>query len=285
MNEWLNQLNWEALTTQIQSWGYRVILALLIFIIGWWISKRIGHQLARFLDKRDWDGILVSFLVNVLNTLVLAAVIIAALDVIGVQTTSLLAILGAAGLAIGLALKDSLGNLASGVMLVGLRPFREGDFVEIADTSGTVDEVRIFHTTLLTPDNRRVIVPNAQITNSVITNYTAQPTRRIDMVIGISYDDDIKLARSVIAQILTSHPDVLKEPEPVIMLLELGASSVDFAVRPWVKKEDYWRVRSDLLELMKTELEQAGCSIPYPQRDVHNYHHNVSDETISTQNN
>ena len=202
------------------------------------------------------------------------AVILAALDTLGLPVTSLLAVVGAAGLAIGLALKDSLGNFASGVMLVMFRPFSKGDFVEVAGVAGKVDEVRIFSTILTTGDNKQVIIPNGQVAADTITNFTAKDTRRIDMVFGVGYDDDLKVARDVLTRVCSGHPKVLKEPALNIFVLNLGDSSVDFAVRPWAKTEDYWTVWGDVLEQAKVELEAAGCNIPYPQTDVHLHHQN-----------
>ncbi|NND45305.1 MAG: mechanosensitive ion channel, partial [Xanthomonadales bacterium] len=196
-------------------------------------------------------------------------VIVAALDSLGVPVTSVMAVLGAAGLAIGLALKDSLGNFAAGVMLVMFRPFSKGDFVEVAGISGKVEEIRIFSTYLLTPDNKLIVVPNGQVGAEPITNYTRMDTRRVDMMFGVGYDDDLKTARSVLEKICNEHPLVLDEPATKIFVKELGASSVDFAVRPWCKTDDYWTVWGDLLETGKVELEAAGCNIPYPQTDVH----------------
>src|SRR6056297_1597805 len=188
---------------------------------------------------------------------------------LGCQAAALIAVLGAAGLAVGLALQNSLGNFASGVMLVLFRPFTKGDFVEAGGTSGTVSEVGIFNTVLNTPDNRRVIVPNGQITNDIITNYSAHDTRRIDLIIGVDYGDDLKTARATIEKVIKAHDKVLEDPAPIVWVMELADSSVNFAVRPWVASADYWQVRNELLEQLKTELEAAGCSIPFPQRDVH----------------
>ena len=196
-------------------------------------------------------------------------VVIAALQYLGLPITSLVAVLGAAGLAIGLALKDSLGNFASGVMLVMFRPFTKGDYVEVAGVGGTVDEVRIFSTILTTPDNRQVIIPNGQVAADTITNYTALDQRRVDLTFGVGYNDDLKLARSVLERICKEHPLVLDDPATKIFVANLGDSSVDFNVRPWCKTGDYWTVYGDLLETAKVELEAAGCSIPYPQSDVH----------------
>jgi len=195
--------------------------------------------------------------------------VIAAIGQLGVQTTPLVAVLGAAGLAVGLALQGSLSNFASGVMLVLFRPFTKGDFVEAGGTSGSVNEVGMFNTTLTTPDNRRVIVPNNQITSSVITNFSANATRRIDLLIGVDYSNDLKVARATMEKVVKAHPKVLEEPAPAVLLMELADSSVNFAVRPWVATPDFWVVRNELLEQIKAELEAAGCSIPFPQRDVH----------------
>jgi small conductance mechanosensitive channel len=257
------------LVPMLTDWAIRIILALVIYIVGKWIARRIMRFLGRILEGRQADPTLVKFLTNVVYAILLAVVILAALDQLGIPVTSLVAILGAAGLAIGLALKDSLGNFASGVMLVGFRPFSKGDFVEVAGVAGTVDEVRIFSTILTTPDNKQITVPNGIVYNDAIINYSAKDTRRVDMVFGVGYDDDLKVARDVLMRICTEHPKVLDDPAPAVFVTELGDSSVNFNVRPWVKTPDYWAVWGDLMEKGKVELEAAGCSIPFPQRDVH----------------
>jgi small conductance mechanosensitive channel len=251
------------------QWGVRIVLALAIFVIGRWIARWITSSVRKLMKFRQVDETLVAFLSNFAYAVLLTAVILAALDSLGLPVTSLVAVVGAAGLAIGLALKDSLANFASGVMLVMFRPFSKGDFVEVAGVMGSVEEVRIFSTIMTTPDNKRIIIPNGQVAAGTITNYTAMDRRRIDMVIGVSYNDDLKVARGVLERVCAEHAGVLDEPEPTIMVLDLGASSVDFAVRPWARTEDYWKVRSDILETAKAGLEAAGCSIPYPQSDVH----------------
>jgi small conductance mechanosensitive channel len=251
------------------GWGLKIVIALLIFFVGRWIARWVTRSLRKVLEIREMDVTLVNFLANLVYAVLLTAVVIAALQSLGLPVTSLVAVLGAAGLAIGLALKDSLGNLAAGVMLVMFRPFTRGDFVEVAGTSGKVDEVRIFSTILTTPDNKQVIIPNGQVAADTITNYTALDTRRVDLVIGVGYDDDLKLARSVLERICSDHPSVLDDPATKVFVANLGDSSVDFNVRPWCKTDDYWDVYSDLLESAKVELEAAGCSIPYPQTDVH----------------
>ncbi|HMA99300.1 MAG TPA: mechanosensitive ion channel domain-containing protein [Wenzhouxiangella sp.] len=256
--------------------GTRLLGAIVIFLIGRWIGKRIVSAISKNMEKRGIDALLVAFVSNILGVLMLVVVLMIALGHLGIQLTPLIAILGGMALAIGLALQSSLSNFASGIMLVILRPFTRGHFVEAGGVSGTVTSVGIFNTQLQTPDNRLVIVGNSAITGNPITNYSAFDTRRIDLVIGVGYGDDLKQAQSVMQRVIESHEKVLKDPEPAILLMELGESSVDFAVRPWVNTPDYWTTRSDLMESLKTELEAAGCSIPFPQRDVH--HYNVDDD-------
>lgn len=253
----------------ITDWAINIVLALLIYIVGKWVARRVTNFCKRLLERAELDATLVNFLGNVVFSVLLVAVILAALDTLGIPVTSLMAIVGAAGLAVGLALKDSLGNFAAGVMLVLFRPFKAGDFVEVAGVSGSVQAIRIFSTVLTTPDNKEIVIPNSQISADTITNYSANDTRRVDLVFGVSYDDDLKVAREVLTRLCGEHPLTLDDPPPKIFVLNLGESSVDFAVRPWVKSGDYWTVYGDLLEQGKSGLEAAGCSIPYPQRDMH----------------
>ena len=215
------------------------------------------------------DETLSRFLSSLIYMVLMVFVVLTALSALGVNTTNFLAILGAAGLAIGLALKDSLSNFSAGVMLVFFRPFRTGDFIEAAGVSGSVQSIKIFNTVLKTGDNRIITVPNALIYADTITNFSAEATRRIDLVIGIGYDDDIARAKALIQGVLSQDERVLEQPAPAMLLVELGESSVDIAVRPWVKSADYWVARSDLLENIKRALDNAGLSIPYPQRDLH----------------
>ncbi|MEJ2692463.1 MAG: mechanosensitive ion channel, partial [Candidatus Thiodiazotropha sp.] len=219
------------LNSYIIPWGTKILLALLVFVVGRWIAKLLTKALERVMTRGKVEQMLVSFLGNITYTALLAVVVLAALEQLGVNTTSALAILGAAGLAVGLALKDSLASFAAGVMLIVFRPFKLGDFIEAGGTSGVVEEIRIFHTVLRSGDNREITMPNAQIYGGTIVNYSARETRRIDLVIGIGYGDDMKQARDLIKEVLESDETVLKDPAPTIMLLELGASSVDFAVR------------------------------------------------------
>jgi small conductance mechanosensitive channel len=259
----------EALMPQLMDWAFKLILALAIYVIGKWVARRVTNLVRRLMNAREVDATLVNFLGNIVYAILLVAVIMAALDTLGFPVTSLLAIVGAAGLAVGLALKDSLGNFAAGVMLVLFRPFSKGDFVEVAGVSGKVDDVQIFSTILITPDNKQITIPNAQVYADTITNFTAKDMRRLDMVFGVGYDDDLKVARDVLTRVCTGHPKVLDDPAFNIFVLSLGDNSVNFAVRPWAKTEDYWAVWGDVMEQGKVELEAAGCSIPYPQRDVH----------------
>ena len=212
---------------------------------------------------------LVRFLSSILRWVLLLFVIIAALSLLGIDTTSLIALLGAAGLAIGLSLQSSLSNFAAGVMIIVFRPFNKGDFVEVAGATGVIDNINIFTTTMTTPDNKEVIVPNGSILASNITNYSARDTRRVDMVFGISYDDDLRKAKKLLEEIIAGDDRVLADPAPVVALSELADSSVNFIVRPWAKAEDYWGLMWDTTEAVKLRFDEAGISIPYPQMDVH----------------
>jgi small conductance mechanosensitive channel len=247
----------------------KLITALLIYWVGKKIAKFISNMAAKGLSKSGSDPILVNFLKNFVYYVLLAAVIIGALNQLGVKTTSLLGMLAAAGLAIGLALKDSLSNFASGVMIVMFRPFKIGDLVEIAGHTGDIEEIKIFSTIIKTKDNRQIIIPNGQVTSDPIINHTAKPIRRVDIAMGVGYDDDLKKARSIMMKVMEKHPLVLQDPAPSMLMTELADSSVNFSVRPWVKTADYWTVYGELLEQFKGELEAGGCNIPYPQADVH----------------
>ncbi|MCI5050409.1 MAG: mechanosensitive ion channel [Rickettsiales bacterium] len=251
------------------DWAINIAGALAIFIIGKMVAKIIRGTSKKLLIKAKMDETLVSFLGNIIYTLALAFVLIAALSQLGVETTSLAAVLAAAGLAIGLALQGSLSNLAAGVMIIAFRPFVKGNFIEAAGTSGTVHEVTIFTTILKTPDNKKVIVPNSAIISGNITNFSAEDKRRIDFTFGIGYDDDIRKAKDVLKDIIESEARILKDPEPVIAVSELADSSVNFVVRPWVNASDYWGVYFDITETVKLRFDAEGISIPYPQQDVH----------------
>jgi len=250
-------------------WSIKLVTAILIFVIGRWLARLLIRISRRIMQKSHVDGMLIDFVANIAYALLLVVVVLSALDQLGVKTTSALAILGAAGLAVGLSLQHSLSNFASGVMLIIFRPFKTGDYVEAGSVSGIVEAITLFTTRMRTGDNREVIVPNSQIYSGTITNYSARDTRRIDMVFSIGYEDDIRQAKGLIENALKQDTRILPEPAPAIMVLELGASSVDLAVRPWVNSGDYWSVRSDLLEAVKTSFDASGVSIPYPQQDIH----------------
>ena len=263
--EWLASVE----VADVVALVWQVLGALLIFIIGRWIVKVLVRMLRTTMKRREMDELLTNFIGNILNAVLLVVVALVAVGHLGIPVTPLVAVLGGLALAIGLALQSSLSNFASGIMIIAFHPFSRGNFVEAGGVSGTVQKVGIFQTELKTPDNRHVIVPNSAITSSPITNYSAYETRRVDLVVGVDYGDDLKVARSTIERVLSQHEKVLDDPEPTIMVLDLGDSSVDFAVRPWVNASDFWPVRGELLQLLKEELEKAGCSIPFPQRDVH----------------
>ncbi len=263
------------ITNLATAYSIKIIAAILIFLIGKWISKKISKLIIKLIEKNNVDITLVQFLDNIIYYSLLVVVIIAAAGQLGINTTSFLTIVGAAGLAIGLALKDSLSNFASGVMLILFRPYKIGDFISTAGISGNVIDIAMFNTILNTPDNQKVIIPNSKITSDVITNVTANKTRRIDLVIGIGYDDDIKKAKDILETIMKEEAKVLETPAYKIAVSELADSSVNFVVRPWVKTGDYWNVYFDLTEKIKIAFDKEGISIPYPQQDIHLYNQNT----------
>lgn len=259
----------EAVARLISTWGLKVLGALALLIIGWIAAKMVRGAVRRALERSNLDETLVPFLSKLVYYLFLTLVTVAVVTLLGIPATSFIAILGAAGLAVGFALQGTLSNFASGVMLLAFRPFRVGDFVDIAGTTGNVEEIGVFSTTLNTPDNVRIVAPNSAVYGETIKNYSVNDNRRNDMVMGISYDDDIGKALEIIRKIVEADPRVLQDPAPVIAVGELADSSVNLLVRPWCRKEDYWGLRFDLTRAFKEELEAAGCSIPYPQTDVH----------------
>lgn len=250
-------------------WGINLLMALAIFVIGRWISRFLVALISRLMKKSGVDHMLVGFVTSLTNAVLLLFIIIAALDQLGVNTTSFIALIGAAGLAVGLALQGSLQNFACGVLLIIFRPFKVGDYIEAAGTAGVIEEIGIFSTRMKTGDNREIIVPNGSIYGGNITNYSARDTRRIDMVFGIGYGDDMKKAREIMQSILAADSRILKDPEPLVAVGELAESSVNFNVRPWVASPDYWAVRFDLNEKIKLAFDEAGISIPFPQMDLH----------------
>jgi len=253
----------------VMAWLINIFFALAIFFVGRIVVKWIVKLIRKFMIRSEIDPILVNFVGSIANAILLLFVIVAALDQLGVDTTSMVALVGAAGLAVGLALQGSLQNFAAGVMMIVFRPFKLGDFIEAGGVVGVVEQISIFSTTMKTGDNREIIVPNGQIYSGAITNYSARDTRRIDMVFGIGYDDDMLKAKTIMEDILAAHELVLEDPAPAVAVAELADSSVNFNVRPWVNSGDYWPVRSDLIEKIKLAFDENGISIPYPQMDVH----------------
>lgn len=271
-------VDWAGIWVQIKTTGVdvaiNVFVALLIFIIGRWIARAIVKAIRKMMQAQEADKILETFVSNLAYWVLMVFVIIAAINRIGIQTTSLIAIMGAAGLAIGLALQGSLANFAAGVLIVVFRPYRVGDFVEAAGIAGVVQQVQILTTVLKTGDNKQIVVPNGQIMGSIITNYSANDTRRVDMVIGVSYSDDLDKVRATIKELVDADERILKDPECLIAVGALADSSVNFNVRPWVNTADYWGVMFDLTEAIKKRFDKEGISFPFPQQDVHLYKQN-----------
>ena len=256
-------------THLLGTYGQAVLQALATLLLGWLAAKIIRGILHRVMRRAKLDEMLVNFVGHMTYLALMTLVIVSAVGVLGVPIASFAAVLAAAGLAIGLALQGSLSNFAAGVMIIAFRPFRVGDYVEAGGVGGVVEEVQVFATKLRTPDNKSVIVPNNSITAADITNYSAKETRRVDLVFGIGYGDDLQKAKKVLTEIIKRDERVLEDPAPTIAVLELGDSSVNFAVRPWVKTADYWGVFFDVTEAVKVEFDRQGISIPFPQRDVH----------------
>ena len=263
----------ENITTWISDnasdWAIQIGIAIAIFIIGKKIARTVSNLIEAGMRRSNTDELLVDFIGNISYGILVVAVVLAAIDSLGVNVTSLMAIVGAAGLAIGLALKDSLSNFAAGVMIIIFRPFASGDFITAGGTSGVVDEIGLFATQMHTGDNQRIIVPNNAIISGNIVNTSALPTRRLDLVFGIGYNDNIGKARDIIMEIMNADERIFKDPPAAVAVGELADSSVNLNVRPWLDSGDYWAVRADLLEGIKVKFDEVGISIPYPQQDVH----------------
>lgn len=251
------------------NWSWRLLAALAIFLVGRWVANRLVRALVNVMDRRKTDPTISRFLQNAANAILLVVILIAALNALGIATTSMLAVLGAAGLAIGLALKDSLSNIASGVLMVAFRPFQVGDFVSAAGVQGTVEKIAIFYTEIRTMDNKLSIIPNALVTGGVITNFTNDSKRRLELTVGVSYNSDMKAVRKILLDMLKDHPRVLKNPAPVVGAIAFGDSSINFLLRPWVLVEDYWVSTFDIYEDIKKTLDEHNIEIPFPQRVVH----------------
>jgi small conductance mechanosensitive channel len=259
----------QTIVSLTSTWGLQVIGAVAVLLVGRFVAGVLRRTMRRALERSKVDASLVPFFSSAVYYLAITVVVIAVLELFGIQTTSMIAVVGAAGLAIGLAMQGTLSNVASGVMLLIFRPFRLGDFVEVAGVAGSVAEIGLFSTALNTPDNVRIIVPNSAIYGATMKNYSANDTRRNDLVIGVAYGDSIPQAIEIVRNVLTADARVLPEPAAVVAVGELGDSSVNLLVRPWCRKEDYWDLRFELTRKLKEELESGGCSIPFPQRDVH----------------
>jgi small conductance mechanosensitive channel len=260
---------------KIQEWsvmfGMKVLAAVLILVIGRFVAIGLRKLIRRFLHKSRMDETIISFIASASYILLMTFVIIAALGQLGVQTASLIAVLGAAGLAVGFALQGSLANFAAGVLMAIFKPFKIGDFIEGAGTMGTVQEIGFFTTELQSPDNKKIIIPNAKLSSDNIINYSAKDQRRVDIITGVSYKDNVDKVRKVLEEVIASDSRILKEPVPTIAVIELANSSVNFAVRPWVKTSDYWDVFFSLQEQIKKRFDAEGITIPFPQQDVHLY--------------
>lgn len=254
-------------------YGIKVLAALAIVVIGRWVAKLLRSFTRRLMTRGNLDPTVAGFLSNIVYVGILAFAIIAALSQVGIQTASFIAVVGAAGLAIGLALQGSLANFAAGVLIAIFRPFRAGDFVECAGVAGVVEEIQIFTTQMRTGDNKTIIVPNAAVLGGTIVNYSTKPTRRVDLVAGIGYADDIDSAKALVREVLAKDARVLRDPEPMVVVGELGDSSVNLTVRAWVNSADYWDVYFETLESLKKRFDAEGISIPFPQRDLHLYQH------------
>lgn len=261
----------DTLESLMTEFGLKIIAAIAIFVIGRWVAKVLRDILQKLMERAKVDAAIVGFTCSLVHAAMVVFVILAAIKKVGIDTTSFIAVLGAAGLAVGLALQGSLSNFAAGVLILLFRPFKVGDFVEGAGAKGVIKEIHIFTTTLTTVDNKRVIIPNAKMTDDNIINYTSEGTRRVDLVACISYDDDIDKAKAAMLDVVANDPRVLKDPAPMVGVLAMNDSSIDLAVRPWVKAADYWAAFFALNEAIKKRLEAEGCTIPFPQRDVHIY--------------
>lgn len=263
----------EQLLNKLIEWGstfgIKLIAAIAILVIGRIIAKGIRKLIIKVMDKRKVDKTISSFISSLTFSVLLVFVILAALSQLGIQTTSFMAIIGAAGLAIGLALQGSLSNFASGFLIILFKPFKVGDYVEAGGVSGTISKISVFTTEINSVDNKKIIVPNSQIMNGTITNYTAEKTRRVDLTFGVGYETDISKVKDILNKIITGHKLILKNPEPFVRLGKMNDSSLDFTVRVWAKTEDYWTVYFDLTEQAKQEFDKNGINIPFPQMDVH----------------
>lgn len=265
----LSTINTDAVVSTLSTYGLNFLMALLIFYIGRWVAKQSVAIVKKLMAKANVDETLIAFTGNILYALAVAFVVIASLNKLGIETTSLAAAIAAAGLAIGLALQGSLSNLAAGVMIIMFAPFKIGDFIEASGVDGTVEDISIFTTSLVTLDNRQVIVPNSAITSGNIINYSAKDHRRVDLIVGVAYKENLKKVKEVLYDVIQSNPKVLPSPEPMVGVNEMADSAVNLVVRPYTTHEHYWDVYFELTEAIKLRFDEEGIEIPFPQRDVH----------------
>jgi small conductance mechanosensitive channel len=266
----------EKVIDAVTLYGMNILAALIILIVGLWLAKKVKGLFVKAMQKREVDATLVGFFGSMIHAALVIFVVIAAIGKLGVQTTSFVAVIGAAGLAVGLALQGSLSNFASGVLLILFKPFKAGDFVKAGGEAGVIVEVGILTTEMKTPDNVQIIMPNSSIMGGSITNISAHPTRRVDMTVGVGYGDDLNKAKKIMEELLAADERVLKDPAVTIAVANLGDSSVDFVVRPWVKSADYWAVKFDFTKAVKEKFDAEGISIPFPQRDIHVFQETAS---------
>jgi len=260
----------------LANWGLKVVAALIILVVGLWLAKKLKSIFTGLLEKKEVEPTLIGFFGNILYGAIVVFVVIVAIGELGFETTSFAAVIAAAGLAIGLALQGSLSNFAAGVLLILFKPFKAGNFVKVGGELGGVVEVGLLYTELKSPENIKIVMPNAQIMSGPITNYSANDTRRVDMVFGVSYTDDLNRAKQIIEDLIAADERVLKEPEPFVAVGNLGDSSVDFFVRPWTMSADFWQFKCDFTKAVKEKFDAEGISIPFPQRDVHLFQENAS---------
>ncbi len=256
------------INTYVIPWGKNIIFAIIIYIVGKLVAKYVRKLIMKAVRRTAKDEMLENFISSIIGAILTLFVIIASISQLGVNTSSLIALIGAAGLAVGLALQDSMKNFAAGVMILIFKPFKKGDYIEAAGQAGTVNDISIFTMAMKSPDNKQIIIPNGSVLSSSIINYSNKATRRVDLVFGIGYDDDIKEAKKILQELLAADSRVLKDPKPLVAVAELADSSVNFNVRPWVKSSDYWAVYYDITEQVKISFDNAGITIPYPQIDL-----------------
>ncbi|MGM0600947.1 MAG: mechanosensitive ion channel family protein [Candidatus Rifleibacteriota bacterium] len=271
----MDKLDWQLISNKAYelgtAWSIKLLGALAILIIGSIVIKFLTGMIRKVMERSNIDQTITHFLHSIVKISLQIVLWLMVLGNLGIKTTSFIAILGSAGIAVGLALQGSLSNIGAGVLLISLRPFQVGQYISGGGESGTVDSIGIFYTTLITPDNKKIIVPNSKVASDSITNYSAMERRRVDFKFGISYDDDIKLAKNILNQIVENDERILKDPAPQVVVVELGDSSVNFAVRAWAKASDYWSLYFDMLERVKITFDEKGITIPFPQRDIHMY--------------